>query len=188
MWHYVQNGQDCGPIDTPALQALLQNGSLGPDALVWKPGMPDWVPARSVADLAASVPPGSTPPPIPSPGPPPKVPAAAMDPERLDIEQNKVFAVLAYIGILFLVPLLAAPHSRFARYHTNQGIVLFLSALVISFGLGVLTVIPIVNFMMIPAWFILPAGLFAFMIIGIIHAASGEYKPLPWIGHFRLLS
>jgi uncharacterized membrane protein len=188
MWHYVQNGRACGPIDAPALQALLQNGTLGPDALVWKQGMPDWVPARSVADFAVSAAPGGAPPPIPSLSLPPKVPATATEPEASDIEHNKVFAVLAYIGILFLVPLLAAPASRFARYHTNQGIVLFLSCLVVSFGLGVLTVIPIVNFLTIPAWYILPTAGLVFMIIGIIHAASGEYKPLPWIGHFRLLT
>ena|SRR5271157_5610043 len=192
MWHYVQNGQACGPIDTPALQALLQNGSLGPEALVWKPGLPDWVPARSVADFAASGAPGIPPPPIPPRSLPPNAPAAPVDPEAFDIEQNKVFAVLAYIGILFLVPLLAAPRSRFARYHTNQGIVLFLSILVIWFGLGVLAAFPIVNIIMIPigvsAGFILSAGGLVFMVIGIIHAASGEYKPLPWIGHFRLLT
>jgi len=100
--------------------------------------------------------------------------------------------VLAYIGILFLVPLLAAPRSRFARYHTNQGIVLFLSFVILWFGLGVLAAIPIVNIILIPlgvsAGFILSAGMLVFMIIGIIHAASGEYKPLPWIGHFRLLN
>jgi uncharacterized membrane protein len=188
MWHYVQNGQACGPIDTPALQALLRSGSLGPDALVWQQGMTDWVPARSVAGLAVSGAPGIAPPPIPPLGLPPKVPAAAMDPEMLDIEQNKVFAVLAYIGILFLVPLLAAPHSRFARYHTNQGIVLFLTAIVISFAVGMMVFIPFVNFLIIPVGYVLPAGIIAFIIIGIIHAASGEYKPLPWIGHFRLLT
>jgi uncharacterized membrane protein len=192
MWHYVQNGQACGPIETAALQALLQNGSLGPEALVWKQGLPDWVPARSVPDLVASGTPDLPPPPIPASGFPPSVPAASMDPETLDIEHNKVFAVLAYIGILFLVPLLAAPRSRFARYHTNQGIVLFLSVLVLWAGVAVLAAIPLVNVitipLTIPAVVILPAGALIFMIIGIIHAASGEYKPLPWIGHFRLLS
>jgi uncharacterized membrane protein len=192
MWHYVQNGQACGPIDTPALQALLRNGALGPEALVWQPGMPDWVPARSVAGFAASGAPDLAPPPIPPSSLPPKVPASPMDPETLDIEQNKVFAVLAYIGILFLVPLLAAPRSRFARYHTNQGIVLFLSVLILWLGLGVLAAIPFVNFILIPlgipAGFILSAGGLVFMVIGIVHAASGEYKPLPWIGHFRLLN
>ncbi len=39
-------------------------------------------------------------------------------------------AVLAYI--IFLIPLLAAKDSKFARYHTNQGLVLFLAALAFS--------------------------------------------------------
>jgi uncharacterized membrane protein len=192
MWHYVQNGQARGPIETPALQALLQNGSLGLDALVWKQGLPDWVPARSVPDLASSGAPGMTPPPIPPSGFPPNVPAASMDPDTFDIEHNKVFAVLAYIGILFLVPLLAAPRSRFARYHTNQGLVLLLSYLILWAGVAVLVAIPIVNIITIPlsvpVAIILPAGGVVFMVIGIIHAATGQYKPLPWIGHFRLLS
>ncbi|MGP8200454.1 MAG: GYF domain-containing protein [Limisphaerales bacterium] len=192
MWHYVQNGQACGPIDASALQALLQSSSLGPDTLVWQPGMPDWVAARSVAGFAASVPRGGTPPPVPLSVPPPAIPGASLNADALDIEHNKIFAVLAYIGILFLVPLLAAPQSRFARYHTNQGIVLFLSVLILSFALGFLAAIPIINIILIPigvsAWFLLSAGGLVFMIIGIIHAVSGEYKPLPWIGHFRLLS
>ena len=191
MWHYVQNGRACGPIDTPALQALLQNGALGSDALVWKQGMSDWVPARSVADFAASIPAGGGPPPVPPLAVKPPVPSST-DPEALDIEQNKVFAVLAYIGILFLVPLLAAPRSRFARYHTNQGMVLFLSVVILWFGLGVLAAIPFLNIILIPVWlpsgFIVSAGGLVLMVIGIVHAASGEYKPLPWIGHFRLLT
>ena len=43
-----------------------------------------------------------------------------------DISKNRAFAILAYIGLLFLVPLLAAPNSPFARYHTNQGLLLFI--------------------------------------------------------------
>ena len=192
MWHYVQNGQACGPIDASALQALLQSSSLGPDTLVWQPGMPDWVAGplggwlrrvcstgRHATACSPSV-------------PPPAIPGASLNADALDIEHNKIFAVLAYIGILFLVPLLAAPQSRFARYHTNQGIVLFLSVLILSFALGFLAAIPIINIILIPigvsAWFLLSAGGLVFMIIGIIHAVSGEYKPLPWIGHFRLLT
>jgi uncharacterized membrane protein len=187
MWHYVQNGQACGPVETAALQALLQNGSLAPDALIWKPDMPDWVPARSVAEFAASVPRAGTAPPVPPLSLPPKDSTPLTDLEKIDIEHNKVFAVLAYISILFLVPLLAARHSRFARYHTNQGIVLFLSIMVISFVLDELPIHEF-NFFLIPTRTLAPACGFAFMIIGIIHAVSGEYKPLPLIGHFRLLN
>ena len=34
-----------------------------------------------------------------------------------DIQQNKTMAVLAYLGILVLVPLLGAKESKFARFH-----------------------------------------------------------------------
>jgi uncharacterized membrane protein len=188
MWHYVQNGQACGPIDTTALQALFQRGSLSLESLVWQQGMAGWVPARTVAAFASSAASSAAPPPIPPLSLPPKVPTTPMDPEKFDIEHNKVFAVLAYVGILFLVPLLAAPRSRFARYHTNQGIILFVSFLIVWFCLFVLLAIPFVNIIMIPAWTVLPVAGFVFMIIGIIHAASGEYKPLPWIGRFQLLT
>jgi uncharacterized membrane protein len=190
MWHYVQNAQACGPIETSALQALFQNGSLKLDALVWKSGMADWAPAGSLAEFAATLPGGMAPPPIPLSALPPKgqgpVTTAAAD--KSDIEENKVFAVLAYIGILFLVPLLVAPKSRFARYHTNQGIILFLAAFILGFGALVLLPIPLIHVLILPVWVVLPACVFVFVVIGIVHAVSGEYKPLPWIGHYRLLS
>ena len=43
-----------------------------------------------------------------------------------DIEQNKVMSVLAYFGFLVIVPIVAAKNSPFARFHSNQGLVLFL--------------------------------------------------------------
>ena len=49
-----------------------------------------------------------------------------------DIKSNKGVSVLAYFGLLFLVPLLAAKDSKFARFHTNQGIVLFILSIAFS--------------------------------------------------------
>ena len=43
-----------------------------------------------------------------------------MDPA--DIEANKPMAILSYIWFLFIVPLVAAPQSKFARFHANQGL------------------------------------------------------------------
>jgi uncharacterized membrane protein len=118
----------------------------------------------------------------------PTVPPAPA-PTQTDIEQNKVYAVLAYIGILFLVPLLAAPNSRFARYHTNQGIVLFITSLIAypaSWFLGIPFAFLTFGFgLALPV--LLAIGLFALLIIGIVNAASGQCKPLPLIGHFELM-
>lgn len=49
-----------------------------------------------------------------------------------DVNGNKVFGILAYIGILFLVPLFAAKDSQYARFHTNQGLVLFIAEVILN--------------------------------------------------------
>ncbi len=49
---------------------------------------------------------------------------STMDPN--DIAQNKAMAVLSYLGILFLIPILSAPNSPYARFHSNQGIILYI--------------------------------------------------------------
>lgn len=99
---------------------------------------------------------------------------------RNDIDNHKIFAILAYI--LFFIPLIAAKNSKFAMYHANQGLILFLAALAVNV-IG--TFIPILG------WFlILPLGNLAvaiLLILGIVTAAKGECRPLPFIGDFKIL-
>ena len=97
-----------------------------------------------------------------------------------DAQQNKAMGILAYIGILFLVPLLAAPTSRFAKYHANQGLTLFL----VNVALGILAVVPILGWI---AFILGTLGTLALAIMGIINAVNGVMKPLPLIGQFTLL-
>ncbi len=94
-----------------------------------------------------------------------------------DVKSNKVFAVLAYFGILVLIPILAAKDSPYARYHANQGLTLFiLDIIVIILG-------RIVGFLGTIGGLIV----FILFIIGIVNAAQGRAKELPVIGKFRLL-
>ena len=105
-----------------------------------------------------------------------------------DINDNKGMSVLAYIGILFLIPLLACPNSRFARYHTNQGLVLFLLELAIGVVTGIFGIIPIAG-LIIGGLLSAVGGIFTLvlMIMGIINAAQGQAKELPLIGKITLL-
>lgn len=96
-----------------------------------------------------------------------------------DVQTNKVMAILAYI--LFFVPLLAARNSRFAMYHANQGLILFLAAVAANI---IAAIIPFVGWILSP---LVSIAVFVFMIIGIINAANGVMKPLPWIGNFQLI-
>ena len=100
--------------------------------------------------------------------------------DEKDIADNKVLSLFAYLGILFLIPLLAAPNSKYARFHANQGLVLFLANIVIS----VVAVIPILG------WIVAIVGgiaSFVFSILGIVNAVTGKAKELPIIGKISIL-
>lgn len=104
-----------------------------------------------------------------------------------DINDNKAMAILAYLHILVLVPLLAAPNSKFARFHTNQGFTLFIFAVAAEIICTILGFIPFCGFI---AWLV--GGLshlvwLALVIIGVVNAANGKAKELPLIGKFTLL-
>lgn len=111
---------------------------------------------------------------------------AQFDPQ--DITANKGMSVLAYIGILFLIPLLACPNSRFARFHTNQGLVLFLLGVAIGIVTAIIGLIPVIGWIF--GGLISAAGsifTLVLMIMGIVNAAQGQAKELPIIGKITLL-
>lgn len=65
-WHYTKNGQRFGPVSGQQLKELTANGGIGPDDLVWKERMAQWVPSCSINELsqmgdAASTEPASQP-------------------------------------------------------------------------------------------------------------------------------
>jgi len=119
-----------------------------------------------------------------------------------NIDRDKGMAMLAYI--LFFVPLLTgdANRSPFIKYHTNQGAVLLIAAIIFSLALGVVTVffktifafLAFVNPLLFGSLGILIGLLnvlgFApviFAILGIINVANDEMKPLPFIGHYTII-
>ncbi len=97
-----------------------------------------------------------------------------------DVNTNKIYAVLAYFGFLVLIPILAAPKSEFAKYHSNQGLVLFIFE-IICMALGI---VPILGWLVSFA-----GGIFALVlaILGIVNAVNGEMKELPVIGSIKIL-
>jgi uncharacterized membrane protein len=88
-----------------------------------------------------------------------------------DVEENKIFAIIGYLGILFLVPLLAKKESPFAQFHAKQGMVLCITSFVAMFVIW----IPFIGWAI---WLFL----LIMMIMGIINASGGKMKELPLIG------
>jgi uncharacterized membrane protein len=88
-----------------------------------------------------------------------------------NIEEDKTLAVLCYLGILFIIPLLLKPKSKFIKFHAKQGIILTIGwfaglPFYIFFGLGFLVHIAIV----------------VLSIIGVMNVLEGKEKDLPIVG------
>lgn len=111
-----------------------------------------------------------TPPPPQAPVPPP----ASGSPDN-----DKVMAIIGYLGILILVPLLAVQNrSAFLNYHLNQSLSLIITAIG---GWVVLSFVGMFAFFLMPIWQIL---LLVLLILGIVNASKKEMKPLPIIGNW----
>ncbi len=112
--------------------------------------------------------------------------------DQKDIEQNKVMALLSYLGILILVPLLGAKGSKYARFHASQGVNLILLSIAYWAVCGIVTSVlyaiswrlyRVVN----PILSLGNLAIFILCIIGIVNAVQGRAKDLPIIGKLRIL-
>ncbi|NLW64517.1 MAG: hypothetical protein GX052_10530 [Syntrophomonadaceae bacterium] len=96
-----------------------------------------------------------------------------------DIEKNKTMAGLAYL--IFFLPLLACPDSKYGRYHANQALLLF----ILGFGGSlILSLIPVIGWVLLP---VLAFVVLVFAIMGLVNGFSGKVKPLPLIGKYTLI-
>jgi uncharacterized membrane protein len=91
-----------------------------------------------------------------------------------------VMGVLAYLGPLVLVPLLAAKDDAFAQFHARQGILIF----------AVEVIVYVLSGMLLYGFFFLwqlisliNLACLVFSIIGIVNVIQKKETPLPIIGH-----
>lgn len=111
--------------------------------------------------------------------------------EKEDIRENKAVAVLAYLGILVVVPLFFAKDSKFARFHAGQG----LAVLAASVGYNIIVGITGKILTMFSWWFYYLVGpmrmagsvFLVLSVMGIVNAANGEARELPVVGKWIVL-
>ena len=113
-----------------------------------------------------------------------------------DVQDNKVMAVLSYIGILCLIPIFGAKDSKYAQYHASQGLTLCLFNLAYTIVIAIIKgiLLNVLPWTMLGVYsaisMILSLGYIAFVvfaIMGIINAAQGRTKELPIIGKIDIL-
>ncbi|MCQ2431358.1 MAG: hypothetical protein MJ175_02005 [Clostridia bacterium] len=105
-----------------------------------------------------------------------------------DVSANQVMAILAYIGILVLIPIFAAKGSKYARFHANQGLTLCIAEVVLTIVCNILGIIPILGFIFRLIGSLIGLAAFIMSVIGIINVANNKAKELPFIGSIKLLN
>lgn len=98
-----------------------------------------------------------------------------------DIRRNKGISFLSYFGPLFLIPYLARRDSEFARFHSNQGLLLLLANIAVN---ACSAAVPILGRLIgvIGSIFVVCG-----FISGIVNVSRGLKKPLPVIGEINIL-
>lgn len=92
-----------------------------------------------------------------------------------DIDEGKIYAVIGYLGILCLIPLLLKRENKFAMFHGKQGLVLFIGEV----GAAIVNIVPILGQLV---W-ILAVLIFGILsLVGIVQALTGAYWKMPVIG------
>lgn len=104
-----------------------------------------------------------------------------------DIEQNKTIALVCYIPLLFWIPLVTGGNSKFAKFHSNQGLILtifsFAASVVTRLIDFVIDWIPFIgDFVSGVISAVLGIAVVAGIFIGIVNSAQGKAKKLPFIG------
>ncbi len=100
-----------------------------------------------------------------------------------DIAMNKYKSALSYLWILFFLPLVLSPNSLFAKFHANQGLVLFLVITISSALQRIFSGFFIVNLV----FSILSIVFSVLEILGIVFALSGKAIEFPIIGNIKLI-
>jgi len=109
-WYYSSGQTPMGPIETAALLDLLRRGTINAETLVWREGLPAWVPLRTLQldqTPAVATAPGAIVPPATAPAATPTVQA----------RRRKRLITGMVTGVVLLVAGLGAVWSLSGRHH-----------------------------------------------------------------------
>lgn len=104
--------------------------------------------------------------------------------DEADIQEGKVMAGLSHLGILFFLPLVVCPKSRFARFHANQSLVLLIFSVAITILSTTLARIPV-----LPLLFtLLSLAVWIMQIVGLIGGLTGKAIRFPLVDDIKIFS
>ena len=103
--------------------------------------------------------------------------------KTIKLPDGKVLAVLAYLGVLIIVPFLVAKDDDFVSFHLRQGVTLII--LIWLFILGSFTLsffFVLISDLVIFINSVMLLFIFLLNMNGIINVIGGQKKELPFVG------
>ncbi len=111
-----------------------------------------------------------------------------------ELADNKWCYILAYLWILFFLPLVVCPDSKVGKFHANQGLLLFIFTTacgVLAGFFGFFSGIPIIGaiFGLLSGFIGWAAGVIhlAAFIFALVNILNNKAVELPLIGKYRLI-
>jgi uncharacterized membrane protein len=114
-----------------------------------------------------------------------------------DIADNKVLAILSYLGLLWLIPFFAGKHSPFTKFHVKQAFLIVCAQVAWSILGSILRLVirTKVDVLWGYGYYKTPAlvtiivalvhvAIWVFAVVGIVNAAQGKAKEVPIIGKY----
>jgi len=92
-------------------------------------------------------------------------------------QKNTLMGILAYLGILVIIPYVMAKDEPFVKFHIKQGLVL----------LAIEVVIWVLSMLLWQLWWVFniaSLAVLAFIILGIVNVVQGKEQELPFVGKF----
>ncbi len=99
----------------------------------------------------------------------------AQEQNNKEVQEGTLFAVISYLGILCLIPLLLKKENKFAHFHGKQGLVLFIGEV----GAAIVNIVPILGQLI---WIIAVLLFGILSLAGIVQALMGNYWKIPVVG------
>lgn len=95
--------------------------------------------------------------------------------QKSEKTNSMVMGILAYLGILIVIPLIVSRNKPFVKFHIKQGLILLAIDIILWFIKSWFWVlIPLIN--------LFEVAVFVLVIIGIINVAHKKEKALPIVG------
>ena len=92
-------------------------------------------------------------------------------------DHKTLMGVLAYLGILIVIPFLMAKDDPFVKFHLKQGLILVIVELIVW----------VIGIMMWQLWMVLQTvnlATIVLAIVGIVNVVQGKQHELPVVGGF----